>query len=425
MPPFRAALARTFSSLQVRNYRLFWTGQLVSLGGTWMQEVAQAWLVLQLSDSPVALGLTLTLRFLPSLVLTLLVGPLADRLPKRNILLATQTVLLLQALALAVLTSLGIVRLGHIYLISLIRGVADAVDLPTRQAFVADMVGPQDLGNAVALNSTQFNVARVAGPALGGLIIAAFGVAVCFWLNAASFLAVLGALLLMRPQELRGVSRERRGRVLSEIRAGMAYAARTPDMVLVLMLVAVLATFGYNFQVLLPLLARYVLDSGPTGLGVLSAALGGGSALAGIIVAARGRPTRRNLLLGAAGFSSLLFLLGFVPSQSIAVVVLLGIGMCGVIFMTTANTRLQLLSPDHLRGRVMSIYIFLFVGSTPLGSFSVGWLAEHTGVRASVVQVGTLCLLGVLVAGIYGRKMRARGRLSPVLAALDDGRPAG
>lgn len=409
-PPgrLRGRLGTTLSSLHHRNYRLFWVGQLLSLVGTWMADVALAWLVLELTESSLRLGAVMTVRFAPTLLFSLFGGVLADRIPKRRILAAAQSVLLLQSLVLAGLTSAGAITVTFVFVLAAVRGIAEAADLPTRQAFVMELVGPADVQNAVALNSTLFNTARIIGPAIGGVIISTSGVAACFWLNTVSFVPVLVAFALMRPQEFHPVSRPRRGSMFRQLGEGIRYAARTPDVVLILGLVAVIGTFGYNFTVMLPLLARYAYGSGPQGLGRLTAALGVGSLLAAVYAASRGRPTRRAVLVGAAGFGVALLLVGLAPGEWAAVVLLAGVGLCGILFHTTANSRLQLIVPGELRGRVMSIYITLFVGTTPIGSMVVGLLAARSGIRAAVVEVGGVCLAGVAVGLLFALRLRRR-----------------
>src|SRR5262245_55977502 len=301
-----AAFGRTFQSLTNRNYRLYWFGQVVSMSGTWMQRIAQAWLVLQLTNSPLALGTVTTIQFTPILLFSLFGGVLADRLPKWRFITCTQTIMAMQALTLAILVGTGRIQLYQIYLLAAVLGVASALDMPTRQSFVAELVGRDALPNAVALNSTIMNVSRILGPALGGVLIAAIGVAGCFYFNAASFLAVIGGLLLMDPKKFYPSRPIKRGHVLGQIGEGLRYAVVTPDAALPLLLMGVLGTFGYNFTVLLPLIADEVLHSGPSGFGVLTSAMGLGSLLAALGVAYRGKATRRTLMLSAAGFSILL-----------------------------------------------------------------------------------------------------------------------
>lgn len=411
-------MAAGFRALRSRNYRLFFVGQLVSLAGTWMMEVAQAWLVLRLTDSPLALGAVMTVRYLPTLLFALFGGVLADRIPKRRLLLITQAILLVQTIVLAVLTSTGLISMAAIYVLSAVRGLADALDGPVRHSIVVELVGPQDVGNAVALNSTMFNVARIVGPALGGMVVAVAGIAACFYLNALSFLGVLVALSLMRPAEFFEVPRPVRGPLLGQVREGLRYALTTPDVALILIVLFGVGTFGYNFQVVLPLMAKYALHAGPATLGLLTAALGAGSLLAAVGAAYRTRFSSRLLLTGAMGFSGMLLLVGLSQWAAVTAVLLVGTGFCGIVFHTTANTRLQLIVPNELRGRVMSMYSLLFVGTTPIGSLLVGGLAQRQGVDTAVVEMAVLCGLTVLLAVIYAwRTRRARA-----LAALQTAR---
>ncbi len=404
----RVAAERTFRSLQNRNYRLYWCGQVVSLSGTWMQRIAQAWLVLQLTHSPLALGTVTTIQFTPILLFSLFGGVLADRVPKWRFLLLTQSVMAIQALVLAILISTGHIQLFHIYILAAILGVASALDGPTRQAFVIELVGREDLPNAVALNSTIFNASRILGPGIGGLLIAGVGVAGCFYLNALSFFGVIGGLLLMDPKRFFPARPMRDGTVLRQIGAGLRYAATTPDAALPLLLMGILGTFGYNFTVLLPLIGDEVLHSGAIGFGVLTAAMGVGSLLAALGVAYRGRATRRTLLIGAAGFSGLLFAVGLSRWWALTLPLLVALGVCSITFSATASTRLQLVAPGDMRGRIMSIYQLLFAGTTPFGSLIIGGLAERWGVQQATMLVAVICGLGVLLACAYLRRNVAR-----------------
>jgi MFS family permease len=397
-------VTQAFRSLHNRNYRLFWSGQLVSLAGTWMQDVALSWLVLSLTDSPVALGLTMTIRFLPALLFSLHGGVLADRLPKRPTIVAAQVTQLLVALSLALLTSTGLVTVALIYVLAGVRGLVDAVEGPTRQAFVPEMVGTTDLPNAVALNSTLFNAARIAGPAIGAVVISTLGIAACFYLNAASFVAVIVALLAMRPHELHPVPRAPRDKYLRQLREGFLYARSTPEVVVIFIVMGALGAFGYNFQTLLPLVTKYLLGAGASTLALLTTSMGVGSVLAGLVAAFRGRPSQR-LLLGSAGcFVVLLLLVGLSDWRPVTASLLFVIGFTGVLFMTAANTRLQLAVPAHIRGRVMGMYILLFIGTTPIGSYLIGQLAENVGVQTTVLIMAGLCAVGVAGGLVYAHR---------------------
>ena len=404
----RPPLSATFRALRTRNYRLFWFGQVVSQMGTWMQRVAQAWLVLQLTDSPLALGTIATVQFTPVLIFSLFGGVLADRMPKRRLLIATQALMAVQALAFALLVTFDLITLPLIYALAAVLGVAAALDTPTRQAFVVEMVGPDDLANAVALNSTQFNTARIVGPALGGALVATLGVAACFWLNSISFAAVIGGLLLMRPAELHPSRKAARGNLVGQIVEGIRYAVTTPDAAQVVLLVGVIGMLGYNFTVLLPLVARYVLHWGPAGFGILTSAMGVGSLCAALAVAYASRPSEQVLLIGAAAFSALLFALGLSHWGAVSIPLLVALGGASIVFTSTANTRLQLIAPPELRGRVMSIYSLLFMGTTPAGALIIGVLAEAVGVQLTVVILAAGCSAGVLAAIAYKRWVRQR-----------------
>lgn len=399
----RAAVNQTFRALRNRNYRLFWSGQIISTVGTWMQRIALAWLVLDLTGSAFALGLVTTFQSLPVLFLSLFGGVIADRFPKRSLLLVTQTAKLVQSAALAVLVAAGSANLPVIYALAAALGIANALDSPARQSFVKEMVGPDDLPNAIALNSIVFNTARLLGPALGGLTIAAVGVAGCFTINAVSFVGVLVGLLMMRPEELYDVPAANRGRVLSQIGDGIRYATRTPDIAVVLLLMAVIGTFGYNFTVILPLIAKYVLDAGPVGFGVLTSSMAVGSLAAAFGIAYSGRVSQRTLLIGASGFPILLTALAISTSWPTTVAVLILLGLSSIVFSATANSRLQMLSLPEFRGRVMSFYTLLFMGSTPIGSLVIGTLAERQGIRLAVFELALVCAAGVVAGYLYIR----------------------
>lgn len=404
----RPPLKQAFRALRNPNYRLFWFGQVISSVGSWMQIIAQSWLVLRLTNSPLALGIVTTCQTLPVLLLVLFGGVIADRVPKRRLLLITQTTMLLQATLLAVLTAGGWLQLGMLYALAAVLGTANALDNPARQAFVKELVGPDDVPNAVALNSIIFNSARLIGPALGGITIAAIGVQGCFALNAVSFLAVLGGLLLMRPERFYDVPSPPRGRMLAQIAEGLRYAVRTPDIALPLLLMAVIGTFGYNFQIVLPLIAQFVLHASSVGFGVLTSAMAVGSLIAALGIAYSGRVTQRTLLTGAAGFSALLFCLSITHLWPMTLAVLVALGVFSIVFTTTANSRLQIVAPPHLRGRVMSLYMLLFMGSTPIGSLVIGTLAERQGVRLAIAEVAIACMLGTVTGLLYSYRQRTR-----------------
>lgn len=392
---------RALNSLRIYNFRLFWFGQLISLIGTWMQSVGQAWLVLKLSDSPLALGTVAALQFLPVTLLTLFAGVIVDRLPKRRLQLVTQTIALLQALILAILVSTNSVQLWHIYVLAASLGLVNAFDNPTRQSFVIEMVGREDVANAVALNSILFNSARIIGPAIGGILIATIGLAECFYANAASFVAVLASLLLMRESLLHSPRRRPQGQILTQLAEGLRYATRTPAILLIVILMGALGTFGYNFNTSLPLLARNALNVDAAGYGALMSAMGAGSLVAALVVASGGKVTTRRLFLGAAGFTVLLGAVAVSGWYPLSLALMLPLGFASITFTTSANTSLQLEVPDTLRGRVMSLYTLLFLGTTPIGGLVTGLLAEYYGIRWALGIEAAICAAGVAAASIY------------------------
>ncbi len=361
--------ARTFASLRRhRNYRLFFTGQVVSLSGTWMQNVALAWLVVQLTHSPVALGVLAFLRFFPFTLFSLPSGVLADRLDNRHVIMLTQAASMVISAVLAVLTLSGAAQLWEVYVLALLGGTAMVFDAPNRHALTFQMVGRDELPNAVALNASLFNSARVIGPAIGGVVIGIAGVGVCFALNAASFLAVLAALAMMRKAEL---------------------------------MTTAISTVGFNFHVLIPVLASKTLHAGPEVFGALGAAFGAGALVGALGSAALGRASWKALLVGSAGFSIALLALAPAETEIGAALLLFGTGIFFTTWSANSQSILQLTAPDHLRGRVLSLYLFAFGGFAPVGGLLAGWLSEVGGTE-----------LAFLVAGITGLAMTAYGTLT-------------
>lgn len=390
-----------FRALRVRNYRLFWIGQLISLTGSWMQTTAQSWLVLQLTGSAFALGLVTTLQFLPIMLLSLFGGVITDRFAKQRVILVTQIAALAQAAIFGTLVATGAIQLWHVYVLAAIQGTVNAIDNPARQAFVPELAGREYLVNAVALNSMLFNGARIVGPALAGLIIARVGIAPTLYANALSFVAVIAVLLLMNPREFAASAPRGDGAVGERLAEGLRYVWQTPSVLLIMIVVAAIGTFGYNFSVVLPLLAGFVLRTSAEGFGWLSAFLGIGSLLAAITTAYTREITPRRLLLGSAAFSVLLGAVAFSTSFALSAVLLVALGFAGITFATTANSLLQLTVPDELRGRVMSLYILLFAGSTPIGGFLIGTLSDIIGVSWTLFVCAVLCALGVGGAMLY------------------------
>ncbi len=399
-----AFLERPRQTLANPNFRLFFMGQLVSQVGTWMQRTAQAWLVLELTNSSTALGWVTALQFGPILLLSLVSGVVADRLPKRSFLAVVQAALMVQSLALAALTLTGTIQLWHIYLLALWQGLASAFDMPTRQSFVGEMVGREDLSSAVALNSSVFNAARIVGPAVAGVMIAVWGLGWCFLINGISFLAVLGALALMRADNLHQFRRPRAASVWGQLADGLRYSARTRQLAFPLLVLAVLGTFGYNFGVSIPLLARFALDQGSIGFGMMNAAMGVGSLVGALAAASRSAPTARIIIVGASGFACLLFATAIAPWYWLTLGLLLLLGVLSVSYSATTNAALQLNSREEYRGRVLSLYTLLFAGSTPIGGAITGILADAWGIRPTLALEATICLAGVGLGVLYLRE---------------------
>lgn len=400
-----------------RNYRLFYAGQAVSLVGTWMQAVAQAWLVLTLTNDPFWLGVVGAVQFSPVVAFGLVGGLVADALPKRRALLGVQLAMMILALVLWLLTATGAVTVGAVLVLAFLLGVANAVDMPVRQSFVVEMVGREDVANAVALNSAMFNGARVVGPAVAGLVIGVAGIAPAFLVNGLSFLAVIAGLLLMRDDELLAVRLAERPRTLAEVRAalgeGLRYVGRTPPVLLATVVVGLVATVAMNFQVVVPAFARDALGVGADGFGFLMAASGLGSVIAALGLAV-GRPRPSVLLGGALVLGAAQVALAVTTSYPVAAFLLFLAGAGGIAMAATANTTIQLAVPDGLRGRVMSVYTTVFAGSTPLGGLFVGSLASAAGIRAATFAGGALGIAVALAAAVWARRRSQRARETAV-----------
>ncbi|MFN8483669.1 MAG: MFS transporter [Anaerolineae bacterium] len=401
-------MTRTFHAFRSYNYRLFWLGQLVSLTGTWMQTIGQSWLVLQLTASPLAVGIVTALQTLPILLFTLFGGVFADRVPKRKFLLLTQVISALQALVLGILVYTGRVQLWQVYALALVLGIINAFDNPTRQAFIVELVGREDLPNAVALNSSLFNAARIIGPAVGGVLIAVVGIATAFFLNALSFIAPIVALLLMRPERFFNVPTPVRGNVFRQIGEGLSFVRHTVPAFIVVIMMAVLGTFGYNFSVTLPLIAEFVLHTSAAGFGLLTSFMGIGSLIGALLLANRSQATFPLLLGSSVLFAVFLAAVALSTVLPVTAVLLILLGFASISYTATSNTLLQLNAPDQLRGRVMSIYFLLFAGTTPIGGFITGWLANRIGVSETLLIEAAICFVGVLVGIRYYTAHRAQ-----------------
>ena len=397
-----ALRARTFRSLRRhRNYRIFFTGQLVSLAGTWMQNVALAWLVIELSGSPLAIGALAFWRFVPFTIFGLVAGVVADRIESRRLVMATQGAAMATSIALAVVTLTGTATLPLVYALAALGGIALAFDAPGRQSLTFQMVGPRELPNAVALNSGLFNGSRIIGPAIAGLVIAAVGTGVCFVINAVSFLAVLTALAIVREEELHPVEKDRTATIVGGLRHAAGFAWRDPQLRLILTVVTVVATVGFNFHVLVPLLAADTLHVGPEGFGLLSASFGLGALVGALAAATFRNASWRLFAIGTASFGVLAICLAPVQNAYLAGLLLFGVGISFTLFTANANALVQLGAPDYLRGRLIGLYLFAFLGLAPVGGLVAGWLAEVGGTSLAFAVAGITSLVTIGVANAW------------------------
>ncbi len=394
----KAWMGDTFAALAIPNYRLWFTGQSVSLIGSWMQKVAQAWLVLQITGSGTALGMVAAAQFLPILLLGPYGGLIADRMDKRRLLVATQVVMGGTALALGILTVTGLVELWMVIGLALVLGLVTAADNPARQSFVQEMVGDERLRNAVTLNSVLMNSARAVGPAVAGILIATVGLGLCFLINAVSFAAVVWALMRMDVAALRPAPRA--GREPGQVRQGLSYVAHTPGLLVPLMMLAVVGTLAYEFQVVLPLLAEGTFGGGAGTYGLLTSAMGAGAIVGGLVVARRGRTGLRAMTVASAAFGLAILLAAAAPTFGLALVALTIVGAASVTFLATGNTTLQLTADPKYRGRVMALWSMAFLGTTPVGAPLVGWVAETVGARGGLVVGGLACLVAAAMGAV-------------------------
>jgi len=408
MTAVRAAVHQTFSSLRIRNYRLYFTAQLISVSGTWMQTVAQAWLVLHLTGSGVALGIVVGLQFLPMLLFGPFGGLVADRMNKRILLYATQTAGGILALALGALVVTNAVQLWQVYVLAALLGVVNVFDNPARQTFVMEMVGRDDLPNAVSLNTVVMNASRVVGPAVGGLVITVVGLGACFFINAASYIAVVVGLSMMRSVELHPTVPVTRAK--GQIREGFHYVWRTPGLRNTLMAIALIGIFAYNFTVTLALQAKVTFHGGAGTYSLLTSCMGVGAVAGGLIAAHRARPTPRLLQVLALVFGGLLAAVALAPTLATAAVFIVFMGAASIGFIATANATLQLTSDPAMRGRVMALYAMAFLGTTPIGAPLVGAIAQWTDPRVALLcgAVATVVAAGLLMWRHQARTRRSR-----------------
>jgi MFS family permease len=403
-----AAVRRSFGSLSVPNYRRYFAGQVVSLSGNWMQTVAAVWLVLSLTGSGVAVGLTTALQFLPMLLFGAWGGLLADRVPKRLLLIVTQALMAIPALALFAVTEAGVVAPWMVYLAVLAIGAVNAVDNPTRQSFVIEMVGPDRVVNAVSLNSVVVQAARIAGPALAGVLIATLGVGPCFAVNALTFAAMIVALWGMDPARLQAAPVAEREP--GAIRAGLRYVRRTPELAVPLGLMALVGTFGFNFQVVLPLLASFSFGGGAGAYAALLGAMGVGSVIGALVVGSRGRTGPRLIAAAALAFGAAAALAAAMPALALELPVLALLGAAAVTFAAGINSTLQLAVEPSMRGRVMALYSVVFLGSTPIGGPLAGWLSEAYDPRVALLLAAVAGFSAAWAARVSLTRVAARAR---------------
>ncbi|GGW66294.1 MFS transporter [Streptomyces lucensis JCM 4490] len=397
-----------FSSLKVRNYRLFFLGQVVSNTGTWMQRIAQDWLVLSLTGSSAAVGITTALQFLPMLLFGLYGGVLVDRLPKRPTLLVTQSAMAVTGLALAFLTLSGHVQVWHVYVAAFAVGLATVVDNPARQSFVSEMVGPGQLQNAVSLNSANFQSARLVGPAVAGLMITGVGTGWAFLANGLSFAAPIAGLLLMRAHELHVVERAPRGK--GQLREGLDYVAKRPELIWPIVLVGFIGTFGFNFPVWLSAYADDVFHSGAGSYSLFNTLMAVGSLGGALLAARRGTARLRVLIAAALAFGTLETVAAVAPSYWLFALLMIPIGVFGLTVNVTANTAVQMATDPAMRGRVMALFMMVFMGGTPLGAPVVGWVTDTYGARigfalGGVVSAVAAATIGLILARVGGLRL--------------------
>jgi MFS family permease len=427
MTRLRATAAATFKSLHTRNFRIYFCAQLISVSGTWMQSVAQAFLVLRLAapaHAGVSLGLVTALQFLPMLLFGTWGGLIADRFDKRRLLYGTQSTAGVLALTLGLLTALGAVRLWQVFLLAGLLGFVNMIDNPARQTFVLELVGRDDLTNAVSLNSVVMNSARVIGPAIGGALIAFVGLAACFEVNAASYVAVIIGLSLMHRAELHRTKPVARAR--GQLRAGLRYVWRTPGLRHPLLLVAVVGTLAYNFQVVLALFARFTFHGGAGVYSALTSLMGGGAVVGGLIVAARNRPNIHRLTAVGMAFGTLILAVALAPNLATALVLIVPMGALSISFIATANATLQLRAEPSMRGRVMALYAIAFLGTTPIGSPLVGWISQAASPRAALA-VGAVATVAAsaLTRRLHRREHERAPGPAPVVEEVEPGTELG
>ena len=419
----RSRLPATFRALRHRNFQLFFAGQIISLTGTWMQTVAQSWLVYRLTGSVVLLGMIGFASQFPVFLLTPFGGAVADRYNRHRILLLTQSIAMCLALILAFLTLTGRVEIWHLFVVASGFGIANAFDIPTRQAFAVDMVGKEDLINAIALNSSMFNGARIVGPAIAGIVVAAVGEGWCFFGNAVSYIGVLSGLLMMR---ITPVVRPRTGSTFSNIAEGFGYVIRTKPVLALLLLLGVVSLMGMPYAVLMPIFADQILGGGSSTLGFLMGASGIGALSAALVMASRKHVfgLGRWIVLACGGFGISLILFSLSRNFWLSALILIPVGYGMMTQMSSSNTLIQAMIPDELRGRVMSVYSMMFMGLAPLGSLLAGTLAGMIGAPETVALGGVICIIAALTFRYLAAPLQEEGRRMIVSMQMTGGEPA-
>jgi MFS family permease len=398
-------ILQAFPALTHSSFRWFWSGQIISLIGTWTQNIGQAWLVLQLTNSPLLLGLVTALQFAPVLLFSLHAGAWIDRLPKRRIIILTQVTFMILAFGLAFLVGAGLIRYWMLLVFAFFLGVANTVDIPARQSFVIELVGREHLANAIALNSAIFNGARLIGPAIAGIIMGVWGPMWCFLINGISFIGVLGILAYIPAIPRGGKNVVRQGAIWPEIKEGLGYIRRTPQILFIILIMGFLSTVAMNFNVLIPVLAKLELHEEALGFGLLMSSMGFGALLGALTVAVRsnGKPQTQLLFIGATGLGIFSILTGLQSQYVGAALMLAFMGWSMIVFSASANSIVQLTVDDRFRGRVMSVYALVFGGMTPLGSVYAGVLSHGWGAKITFIISGILSLL-FLVGILYWHK---------------------
>jgi len=421
-PPRLAKAVKTRTripkALSIRNFRIHFIGSVISVPGTWMQLTAQAWLVLELTNSPVALAIVTSLQFLPIFVFSLIGGALADRFPRQKLMFFTQAMGGIQAATLGILCLTGTIQIWHIYVLAVTLGIINALDAPLRQTFVSELVPVSHLPNAIAMTSLAQNLGRIIGPALGGVVIAALGVGVAYFINALTFMAALTALSLLRRGEFQPQRKSGKHNILLQVRDGVAYARRTPTILFLLIATAFIGMFGQNFTTMVPLISTYLVHADAAAFGVLNSCLGTGSFTAALIMTTRGAPSTRRILLAGTGFGIMLVLISQSSSLILSGALFFLVGASAVTFSASVNTLLQLRAPPEMRGRLVSMISLLI--PSPIGPMLTGAAASVFGVGWAVLGNGLLCVLGIGVAYAYQLKHRASGTYSEYVAPEEE-----